>query len=350
MRLTARFLTASIFLSAAATTAAYATVRCVKPGTVGNRLLGQRHRLHGPPAGARRLGLGRRALGRGGDVQADGRHGPNQELPDEKWRRHLRGLRRHRDDAQSARPVGQRDGPVGRHRDGGHRRRQQLPRRHDRLVRDVDRRSRRLHDHSGPSGRRRQQQQRRRHVDQRRERLALTADLLCELCLGTGRRRPRHVCLSDGPRLFLPVQLRGNSGAGGALYSGGGSAVYLQNCIFRSNQISGASVGGGAIDTAGGTTLVNCVIAQNSPNGIADQHRSAETTSSSRTRPSTATTRATGWLSSTAAATRSRTPSSGATLRARSSTTAVRRSAPSTATSREAASRERATSPPIPSF
>ena len=33
MRLTARFLTASIFLSAAATTAAYATVRCVKPGT-----------------------------------------------------------------------------------------------------------------------------------------------------------------------------------------------------------------------------------------------------------------------------------------------------------------------------
>ena len=69
----------------------------------------------------------------------------------------------------------------------------------------------------------------------------------------------------DSSFLFNSV---GNSGAGGALYSGGGSAVYLQNCIFRSNQISGASVGGGAIDTAGGTTLVNCVIAQNSPNGI----------------------------------------------------------------------------------
>jgi hypothetical protein len=59
-----------------------------------------------------------------------------------------------------------------------------------------------------------------------------------------------------------------NGGAGGALYSGGGSTVYLQNCIFRSNQISGASTGGGGIDTSGNTTLVNCVIAQNSPNGI----------------------------------------------------------------------------------
>ena len=58
------------------------------------------------------------------------------------------------------------------------------------------------------------------------------------------------------------------SGAGAGLYSGGGSTVYLQNCVFRSNIISGSSTGGGAIDTAGNTTLVNCVIAQNSPNGI----------------------------------------------------------------------------------
>ncbi|HYX22457.1 MAG TPA: right-handed parallel beta-helix repeat-containing protein, partial [Thermoanaerobaculia bacterium] len=57
-------------------------------------------------------------------------------------------------------------------------------------------------------------------------------------------------------------------GAGAGLYSGGGSNVYLQNCVFRSNQISGASTGGGGIDTAGNTTLVNCVVAQNSPNGI----------------------------------------------------------------------------------
>ncbi|HKD16866.1 MAG TPA: right-handed parallel beta-helix repeat-containing protein [Thermoanaerobaculia bacterium] len=58
------------------------------------------------------------------------------------------------------------------------------------------------------------------------------------------------------------------SGGGAGLYSGGGSSVYLQNCILRSNQISGASVGGGGIETAGSTTLVNCVIAQNSPNGM----------------------------------------------------------------------------------
>ncbi len=56
-------------------------------------------------------------------------------------------------------------------------------------------------------------------------------------------------------------------GAGAALYSGGGSSVYLQNGIVRSNIISGSSTGG-AIETGGGTTLVNCVIAQNSPNGM----------------------------------------------------------------------------------
>ena len=58
------------------------------------------------------------------------------------------------------------------------------------------------------------------------------------------------------------------SGAGAGIYSGGGSSVYLQSCILRSNVISGASTGGGGLDTAGNTTLINCVIAQNSPNGI----------------------------------------------------------------------------------
>src|SRR5262249_32456122 len=33
-------------------------------------------------------------------------------------------------------------------------------------------------------------------------------------------------------------------------------------------QISGASTGGGGVETGGNTTLVNCVIAQNSPNGM----------------------------------------------------------------------------------
>jgi hypothetical protein len=60
----------------------------------------------------------------------------------------------------------------------------------------------------------------------------------------------------------------GFGGGGGGLYSGGGSSVYAQNVVFRSNQISGASTGGGGIETAGSTTLVNCEIAGNSPNGI----------------------------------------------------------------------------------
>jgi hypothetical protein len=76
---------------------------------------------------------------------------------------------------------------------------------------------------------------------------------------------------SASPTL-LGVSILSNSvafgGGGAGLYSGGGSAAYLQNCILRSNQISGASTGGGGIETAGGTTLVNCVIAQNSPNGM----------------------------------------------------------------------------------
>ncbi|MCP6757120.1 hypothetical protein NL533_36380, partial [Klebsiella pneumoniae] len=63
----------------------------------------------------------------------------------------------------------------------------------------------------------------------------------------------------DSSFLFNSVSF---GGAGAGLYSGGGSAVYLQNCIFRSNSISGASTGGGGIDTAGSTTLVNCVVAQ----------------------------------------------------------------------------------------
>jgi hypothetical protein len=44
--------------------------------------------------------------------------------------------------------------------------------------------------------------------------------------------------------------------------------VSLESCIVRSNSISGATTGGGGIQTAGGTTLLNTVVAQNSPNGL----------------------------------------------------------------------------------
>jgi hypothetical protein len=57
-------------------------------------------------------------------------------------------------------------------------------------------------------------------------------------------------------------------GAGGAGLSTGGGSVDAEECIFRSNSISGSSTGGGGLQTAGNTTLINCVIAQNSPNGV----------------------------------------------------------------------------------
>ena len=58
------------------------------------------------------------------------------------------------------------------------------------------------------------------------------------------------------------------NGSGAGLKSGGGSTIYAQNCIFRSNVISSASAGGAGLDTAGNVTLVNCVIAQNDPSGV----------------------------------------------------------------------------------
>ncbi len=60
----------------------------------------------------------------------------------------------------------------------------------------------------------------------------------------------------------------GVGGAGGGLKSGAGSNVSCRNCVFRQNFVSGASVGAGGVESAGGMTLINCEIAQNNPSGI----------------------------------------------------------------------------------
>ncbi|MEX1244384.1 MAG: right-handed parallel beta-helix repeat-containing protein [Thermoanaerobaculia bacterium] len=56
-------------------------------------------------------------------------------------------------------------------------------------------------------------------------------------------------------------------GTGGGMKSGGGSNVVCTNCVFRFNSVSGAFVGSAGIESAGGLTLVNCVVAQNNPSG-----------------------------------------------------------------------------------
>jgi hypothetical protein len=75
----------------------------------------------------------------------------------------------------------------------------------------------------------------------------------------------------NGAPTLLNSSLISNSvafmGAGGGLFAGGGSNVYAQNCVFRSNVISSASTGGAGMDVGGTITLVNCVIAQNDPSG-----------------------------------------------------------------------------------
>jgi hypothetical protein len=80
------------------------------------------------------------------------------------------------------------------------------------------------------------------------------------------------VRVESGSPQLLYCTITGNTvafGAGGAGLSTGAGAVDLESCIIRSNTISGGSTtGGGGVQTAGNTTLINCVIAQNSPNGV----------------------------------------------------------------------------------
>ena len=55
---------------------------------------------------------------------------------------------------------------------------------------------------------------------------------------------------------------------GGGVFIGSGSSLTAQNCIFRSNSISGTTTGGGGVQASSPVTLVNSILAQNSPNGL----------------------------------------------------------------------------------
>jgi len=79
--------------------------------------------------------------------------------------------------------------------------------------------------------------------------------------------------ISSGGPIILNSTFQGNSvgfgGHGGAVYAGAGSSITAQACVFRSNTISSASTGGGGIETSGAPiTLINSIVAQNSPNGV----------------------------------------------------------------------------------
>ena len=67
---------------------------------------------------------------------------------------------------------------------------------------------------------------------------------------------------------FISNSASDNVAGGGGLKSGAGSNVVCKGCTFRQNSITGASVGSAGIDSSGGLTLVNCIVAQNNPSGI----------------------------------------------------------------------------------
>ena len=168
-------------------------------------------------------------------------------------------------------PAAQRHDPLRRHRDRGSAADNSF---HVVTVRrdgDQHRQARRLHGLRRPGGRQSGEQPgpRRRDLDQRRLRVHLGRDVHRQLRArfrGAGARVeagappiPRCASSSPTPR---------PSAAAAAACRRAAARVSLESCVFRSNSISGATTGGGGLQTAGGTTLLNCVVAQNSPNGL----------------------------------------------------------------------------------
>ncbi len=78
--------------------------------------------------------------------------------------------------------------------------------------------------------------------------------------------------VSSGSAAMTRCVFQSNSvafgGVGGGLSLEVGATASCRNCVFRSNSVSGAVVGSGGISSGGGLTLVNTIVAQNSPNGM----------------------------------------------------------------------------------
>jgi hypothetical protein len=77
------------------------------------------------------------------------------------------------------------------------------------------------------------------------------------------------VRVAAGSPSFTDCTFQGNfaSSAGAGLSAASVGSMQVKGCVFRSNSV-GNTTGGGAIEATDNTTVVNSVVAQNSPNGM----------------------------------------------------------------------------------
>ncbi len=91
-------------------------------------------------------------------------------------------------------------------------------------------------------------------------------------CIFSGNyagNRGGGVRVAAGSPSFTDCTFQGNfaQSAGAGLSAASVGSMQVKGCVFRSNTV-GNTTGGGGIEATDNTTAVNCVVAQNSPNGI----------------------------------------------------------------------------------
>lgn len=91
----------------------------------------------------------------------------------------------------------------------------------------------------------------------------------CTFSANHAGNRGGGVRVASGSPSFTDCTFQGNtaSTAGAGLSAGFVGAMTVRRCVFRSNAV-GNSTGGGGIEATDNTTVINSVVAQNSPNGV----------------------------------------------------------------------------------
>ena len=95
------------------------------------------------------------------------------------------------------------------------------------------------------------------------------AFMRCKFTNGYAGNRGGGVRVAAGSPSFTECAFEGNFGqqAGGGLSASSVGNMQVRSCVFRNNSV-GNSTGGGGIEATDNTSVVNSVVAQNSPNGM----------------------------------------------------------------------------------